>query len=132
MSLRLGQFMDALAIIESDNDYEMVDPRSGAFGKYGVMPKNWTTWGTTFWGAPREPSIAHQEQLAVWKVAKMRATIRLRHLTDSLTRIYQRLAAAWRSGMSVGQADPATWSAGTQKYVASMGLTLTALGFEGW
>lgn len=65
----LDRFMDALGTVESSGDYEAVNPSSGAYGKYQIMPYNWGPWARVYLGdadAPRTPK--NQEAVAAGKL----------------------------------------------------------------
>jgi hypothetical protein len=62
--LKLG-----LGCWESGGRYDLQNSASGAFGKYQIMPANWTSWAKKYLGRGRaKPTAANQEQVASAKL----------------------------------------------------------------
>ena len=58
-------FMRAMGQVESSGRYTAVNPVSGAYGKYQIMPVNWPVWAQRYLGNPSAPqSPENQETVA--------------------------------------------------------------------
>jgi hypothetical protein len=100
----LAHFMAAVGRAESGGDYHARNARSGAYGKYQIMPSSWRAWARRYLGrANALPTPANQEIVAA---SKFRA---LYHGLHS----WRRVAYWWLTGSS----RTSGWSAGTTRYV---------------
>ena len=58
-------FMAGLACTESSGRFDAVNRRSGAFGKYQIMPRNWPAWAAQYMGNRwAKPTPRNQEFVA--------------------------------------------------------------------
>ena len=61
----LNRFLYALGQVESGGNYYAVNPYSGAYGKYQIMPANWPGWAKLYIGSSTAPQTpANQEKVA--------------------------------------------------------------------
>jgi hypothetical protein len=61
----LARFMYAMGRVESGGDYYARNARSGAYGKYQIMPSSWRAWAGRYLGDPNaRPTPANQEIVA--------------------------------------------------------------------
>jgi hypothetical protein len=98
--------MQALASVESGGRYDAVNPVSGAYGKYQILPSTWRGWARVYLGnANLQPTPANQELMAgtvlssaYWKLGS-----------------WPVVAFWWLTGKV--EPNPATWSAGAKRYV---------------
>lgn len=61
----LHTFMAGLACTESSGRFDAVNRRSGAFGKYQIMPRNWPAWAAQYMGNRwAKPTPRNQEFVA--------------------------------------------------------------------
>ena len=100
------RFMNALARVESGGRYDALNPVSGAYGKYQIMPSNWPAWAEQYLGdanAPQTP--ANQEKVARGKVHD------LHHWLGS----YRQVAYWWLTGRDGRTVSP--WSTTAMTYV---------------
>lgn len=64
-------FYKAVAAQESDGDYNATNSRTGAFGKYQIMPENWASWAKEAGlGENAEMSPENQEVVAKYKLGQ--------------------------------------------------------------
>lgn len=64
-------FYNAVAAQESDGDYNATNSRTGAFGKYQIMPENWASWAKEAGlGENAEMSPENQEVVAKYKLGQ--------------------------------------------------------------
>jgi hypothetical protein len=100
----LARFMAAIGRAESHGNYHARNARSGAYGKYQIMPASWRAWARRYLGnANARPTPANQEIVAA---AKFRALYRGLHS-------WRRVAAWWLTGSS----RASHWSSATRRYV---------------
>lgn len=70
--ISIDHFMTGLACIESDGRFTAVNPRSGAYGKYQIMPRNWPVWARRYlrdrWA---EPTPRNQEFVARQRIVQL-------------------------------------------------------------
>jgi len=87
----LGKFMNAVGKVESGGDYRARNTRSGAFGKYQIMPSNWPSWAKRYLGDRKaKPTPANQERVARGKFKTLYASLHS----------WRRVAYWWLSGSS--------------------------------
>ena len=61
----LSSFKCAIGRIESGGNYTARNPKSGAYGKYQIMPSNWPAWARRYLGnAQAKQTPANQEKVA--------------------------------------------------------------------
>jgi hypothetical protein len=100
----LARFMVAVGRAESGGNYQARNARSGAYGKYQIMPSSWRAWARRYLGrANAKPTPANQEIVAA---AKFRELYRGLHS-------WRRVAHWWLTGSSRTTA----WSASSTRYV---------------
>jgi transglycosylase-like protein len=100
----LARFKTAMGRVESGGDYYARNGRSGAYGKYQIMPASWRAWAGRYLGNPyAKPTPANQEIVAG---AKMRALYR--GLGS-----WRRVAYWWLTGSS----RSSSWSTYATRYV---------------
>jgi hypothetical protein len=107
--VRIEHFMAGLACVESGGRYEAVNPQSGAYGKYQIMPKNWPVWARRFLGDENaRPTPENQEVVARARIERLYAS-----------RESWRLVAYW---WLTGGSDPreSRWTAKALGYVDSV------------
>lgn len=70
--ISIDHFMTGLACIESGGRFTAVNPRSGAIGKYQIMPRNWVAWaGRYLRDSWAEPTPRNQEFVARQRIAQL-------------------------------------------------------------
>jgi hypothetical protein len=105
----LNRFMNAVGKIESNGRYNARNSRSGAIGKYQVMPSNWPGWAKKYLGdAKAKPTPQNQERVARGKF------IDLFNWLGS----WPAVAHWWLTGS--GERNPSKWSSSSTKYVAKV------------
>ena len=61
----IDRFMAATGQVESGGRYDAVNPISGAYGKYQILPSNWPAWAAKYLGdANARPTPTNQEIVA--------------------------------------------------------------------
>jgi hypothetical protein len=58
-------FMTGLACTESSGRFDARNERTGAFGKYQVMPRNWPVWAGRYLGNPWAPTSPRNQEFVV-------------------------------------------------------------------
>lgn len=102
----LSRFMAAVGSVESGGDYYAVNPTSGAFGKYQIMPANWRAWAHRYLGNSKaKPTPRNQERVARAKIRDLH-----RWLRD-----WRVVAHWWLTGRA--EHDPRTWSKLARNYI---------------
>ena len=114
--LTIGQFMTGLACVESSGRYEARNMRSGAYGKYQIMPRNWPAWAARYmndrWALP---TPRNQEWVARGRIQEL----------YDLRQSWRRVAYWWLTGD--GEPDERLWTTHAFKYVEKvMGVALRA------
>jgi hypothetical protein len=105
----LNRFMNAVGKIESNGRYNARNSRTGAIGKYQVMPSNWPAWAKKYLGHPKaRPTAENQERVARGKF------IDLFNWLGS----WPAVAHWWLTGS--GERNPSKWSSGSASYVAKV------------
>jgi hypothetical protein len=113
----LDAFMKAMGQVESSGRYTAVNPVSGAYGKYQIMPRNWPVWAQRYLGdASASQSPENQEA-----VARGRFIALYRQLNS-----WPRVAYWWLTG-STKPVDQ--WSAKARRYVDKV---MALAGGKGW
>ena len=102
---QLSRFMAAVAQVESHGNHTALNKKSGAYGRYQIMPANWRAWARRYLGNARaKPTPANQERVAR---AKMRELYRW-------LGSWERVSYWWLTGSSRTSA----WSSAARHYVA--------------
>lgn len=105
--ISLDAFKVGVGCVESDGDYEARNGRTGAIGKYQVLPRNWKDWSERFLGdRDAEPTPENQETVA---------TKRFGELRRAFDGSYERVAYWWLTGGE--DPDRSTWSDFATNYV---------------
>ena len=105
----LNRFAEAVGAVESGGRYNARNTKSGAIGKYQILPAMWRAWAKLYLGdANAKPTPANQERLARAKF------IALWNWLDS----WPAVAHWWLTGN--GERNPAKWSPFSAKYVAKV------------
>jgi hypothetical protein len=105
----LSQFMWGLAGQESGWNYVARNPNSGAFGRYQVMPANWSSWSRRYLGRGwHDQSPLNQELVVRAKVSALYTW-----LGD-----WRRVAYWWLSGLT--DANRSDWSSMGKRYVRNV------------
>lgn len=103
----LGKFMNAIGKVESGGDYRARNKRSGAYGKYQIMPSNWPSWAKRYLrDRTAKPTPANQERVARGKFKTLYASLHS----------WRRVAYWWLSGSS----SRSGWSPRAKVYVAKV------------
>jgi hypothetical protein len=101
----LERFMAATADVESHGSHTALNPDSGAYGRYQIMPDNWRNWARRYLGdADAKPTPRNQE-----RVAKAKMVALYRWLGS-----WRRVSYWWLTGSSRTSA----WSRPASQYVA--------------
>jgi len=101
----LRRFMQAIAEVESHGNATALNARSGAYGRYQIMPDNWRSWARRYLGnANARPTLANQERVARAKMAQL-----YRWLGS-----WKRVSYWWLTGSS----QTSAWSHAARHYVA--------------
>jgi hypothetical protein len=102
---RLSRFMQAVAQVESHGNHKALNKKSGAYGRYQIMPDNWRAWARRYLGnAHARPTPANQERVARAKMSEL-----YRWLGS-----WERVSYWWLTGSSRTSA----WSNAARHYVA--------------
>jgi Transglycosylase-like domain. len=101
---QLDRFMKAVGQIESHGNHTARNVRSGAYGRYQIMPDNWRSWARRYLGnADAKPTPANQERVARAKMASL-----YRWLGS-----WRRVSYWWLTGSS----QTSAWSQAAREYV---------------
>jgi hypothetical protein len=101
----LARFKIAISRVESGGSYTARNWRTGAYGKYQIIPSSWRAWARLYLGrANAKMTPANQEIVAT---AKFRAMYRWLHGS------WRRVAYAWLTGSSRTYG----WSSFARRYV---------------
>lgn len=102
---QLSRFMQAVAQVESHGNHKALNKKSGAYGRYQILPDNWRSWARRYLGnANAKPTPANQERVARAKMAQL-----YRWLGT-----WERVSYWWLTGSSRTSA----WSHAARQYVA--------------
>ena len=105
----IDRFLYALGQVESGGNYYALNPVSGAYGKYQIMPSNWPGWALRYIGSSTAPQTpANQEKVARGKVTD------LYNWLDT----WPNVAHWWLTGS--GETNQALWSTYSTSYVAKV------------
>jgi muramidase (phage lysozyme) len=96
--------MDAIGRFEGGAN--SVNPKSGAYGRYQIMPKVWDAWSRHYFGRILPKTPANSELLASKRIDDY-----YRNYTGKIARgelstdisIWTRIAGAWNIGPSLGK-----------------------------
>jgi hypothetical protein len=113
----LDGFMRAIGQLESGGRYDAINPVSGAYGKYQILPSNWPVWAKAALGSATAPQSPENQE----KVARDRFI----HLYAWLGS-WPRVAYWWLTGKS-GAVE--TWSVFARRYVDNV---MSLAGGTGW
>ena len=103
--ITIGHLKIGLGCWESGGRYDIENPRSGAYGKYQIMPANWPSWARLYVGRSKAPQTpTNQERVASGKLRDLK-----RWLNG-----WDRVLYWWLTG---GRSDRSTWSATAKRYV---------------
>ncbi|HEX7223937.1 MAG TPA: transglycosylase family protein [Candidatus Limnocylindrales bacterium] len=103
----IDRFLYALGQVESGGNYYALNPTSGAYGKYQIMPTNWPGWALRYIGSSAAPQTpANQEKVARGKVTDLWIWL------DT----WPNVAHWWLTGS--GERNQALWSSYSKTYVA--------------
>lgn len=111
-------FMQALGRVESAGRYDAVNPVSGAYGKYQIMPFNWPVWAKTFLGDTKALQTPENQET----VARGQLKVLYRWLGS-----WPRVAYWWLTGSSNPAVDQ--WNPVARKYVDRV---MALAGGMGW
>lgn len=95
--LTIDQFMNALSGQESGGDYSAENARTGAYGRFQILPSNWPSWSVEAGLPPgSQPTPENQEKVARFK---------LQQYYDRYGN-WEDVASIWYSGAAFGVYDP--------------------------
>lgn len=102
----IDAFMTGLACTESGGRFDAVNSRTGALGKYQVMPRNWLAWSGRYLGNRwAQPTPRNQEFVARQRIIDL--------FEKRLS--WRRVAYWWLTGS--GEGNEALWSDHAAGYV---------------
>jgi hypothetical protein len=105
----ISRFMHAIGRVESGGRYTARNSRTGAYGKYQILPANWRAWAKRYLGsATARPTPRNQERVAR---AKFRALYRW---LDGWTYV----AHWWLTGSASKHVS--SWSRSSRRYVSTV------------
>ena len=113
----LDRFLYALGQVESGGNYTALNPTSGAYGKYQIMPANWAAWAKLYLGSSTAPQTPKNQEI----VARRKVTA-LYWWLDA----WPTVAHWWLTGSS--ERDPARWSSYSRSYVNKVMTIMKATG----
>lgn len=100
----LDRFKAAVGSVESGGRYDARNPRSGAYGKYQILPSNWPAWARSYLGSSRATQTPRNQE----RVASGKMTSLYRWLGS-----WRRAAYWWLTGSS----KRSGWSSSARRYV---------------
>jgi hypothetical protein len=99
-------FMTGLACTESGGRFDALNVKSGSYGKYQIMPRNWPAWAARYMGNRwAEATPQNQEFVARERILDLYE----KHAS------WRRTAHWWLTGN--GTADETLWSTSASRYV---------------
>ena len=102
----IDSFMTGLACTESTGRYTAENDRSGAYGKYQIMPRNWRAWAGRYLGNRwAQPTPRNQEFVAQRRIEDL----------YELRGKWRRVAYWWLTGD--GEGDESKWTKHAALYV---------------
>ncbi|HYI21099.1 MAG TPA: transglycosylase family protein, partial [Candidatus Limnocylindrales bacterium] len=102
----IDSFMTGLACTESTGRYTAENDRSGAYGKYQIMPRNWRAWAGRYLGNRwAQPTPRNQEYVAQRRIEDL----------YELRGKWRRVAYWWLTGD--GEGDESKWTKHAALYV---------------
>lgn len=108
------EFLRALGNELSGGDYNSRNSRTGEFGKYQILPGNWSAWAKQYLGdANAAPTPDNQEKVVKLKVNELRAKLGS----------WQAVAHWWATGGAgdpASQGDPTTWGKDDAQFVTNV------------
>ena len=103
----LARFKTAVGSVESGGRYDARNPRTGAYGKYQILPANWPSWARRYLGtATARQTPRNQERVASGKMTSL-----YRWLGS-----WRRVAYWWLTGSD----RRSGWSPAARRYVATV------------
>jgi hypothetical protein len=103
----LARFKAAVGSVESGGRYDARNPRTGAYGKYQILPANWPSWARRYVGsATARQTPRNQERVASGKMTSL-----YRWLGS-----WRRVAYWWLTGSD----RRSGWSPAARRYVAKV------------
>jgi hypothetical protein len=108
----IDRFMQAVGFVESGGRYDARNARTGAYGKYQIMPSNWPAWSKIYLGRVLPPTPTNQELVARGKFTSLWRWL------DT----WPAVAHWWLTGS--GDPNPDHWSPAARRYV---GKVMTAM-----
>ncbi|HWH24566.1 MAG TPA: SH3 domain-containing protein [Candidatus Limnocylindria bacterium] len=103
----IRQFMAGVACVESNGRYHARNRRSGAYGKYQIMPRSWAAWSKQALGHKARPTPKNQERVAHHKFTRKYARLGS----------WKRVAYWWLTGST---RPPYLWASHGRGYVAKV------------
>lgn len=103
----LARFKAAVGSVESGGRYDARNPRTGAYGKYQILPANWPSWARRYVGSATAPQTARNQE----RVASGKMTSLYRWLGS-----WRRVAYWWLTGSD----RRSGWSPAARRYVAKV------------
>jgi len=107
--LTIDDFMTGLACVESGGRYDALNPSSGSYGKYQVMPRIWPAWADRYLGNKWAPPTPRNQEYVVRQ--RILDLYRLHH-------DWSLVAHWWLTGNATP--DEELWSRGSTSYVDSV------------
>src|SRR4051794_4596334 len=107
--MRIDDFMTGLACVESGGRFDALNPSSGSYGKYQVMPRIWSAWAGRYIGNRWAAQTPRNQEYVVRQ--RVRDLYNLHHRW--------RLVAHWWLTGNAG-ANEQLWSLGSTGYVDSV------------
>lgn len=100
-------FIDAIA--HQEGGYNSVNPKSGAIGRYQILPAEWHAWAKKYLGnANAAPTPANQDAVMRGRVDDYYRSFSSKYATGALNAnvsIWARIAVAWSRGPKAGNVN---------------------------
>lgn len=106
-------FLAGLGRVESGGSYTAKNATTGAYGKYQILPSNWSSWAVKA-GLPANASMTDPENQEIVAAAA------IARLAKSYGNDWTKVAAAWRGGVAVANSDPTGWTASARGYITKV------------